>query len=399
MRSCLFMFVLVFALTGPALNHAATIEEKQAYYLRLARQVEPSLAGDVARTQLYLDRIKRLVLSDPYYFYWQLAFKQAGGSARVTGDVERPEFKAITEGVLKLLKLNGLDVAIRVIPEAGSQTPRFALVHEATAFMTDQPGGGGPMDEALYGEPVFILKEAGGHFLIKNHSGYWGYVDKARVTVVQRNRMMMYLLGKRVSLTAPLTRDGRTYPAGASFLLKNPGRAVGPYFEVQTVAGTLINVPRSQCSDYGQKPHGVRPSLGKVLGHARSCLGAPYKLGGRSAADGIDCSGLAQVSYECAGVALPRDARQQYLTGRLVGTADFTQALKDGDLLYFMDYKGRVCHTGIYLSGGRMIHATSSGNGTVQIHGIRPNSPDYYKFFEKGFIAAKRHLSQPIIVR
>jgi cell wall-associated NlpC family hydrolase len=81
-------------------------------------------------------------------------------------------------------------------------------------------------------------------------------------------------------------------------------------------------------------------------------LGVPYVWGGESP-DGFDCSGLVQYAYARVGVALPRVAADQYAAGRHVALAD----LQIGDLVFF-EHLG---HVGLYLGGGRFVHAPHTG--------------------------------------
>jgi cell wall-associated NlpC family hydrolase len=103
--------------------------------------------------------------------------------------------------------------------------------------------------------------------------------------------------------------------------------------------------------------------------------GAPYRSGGTTPA-GVDCSGLVQALYHRAGVNLPRTVVDQYQAGRPVARHD----LQFGDVVFFNRYcqtRGRgpilagifslgsddneVCHDGIYLGGGRFMHASPRG--------------------------------------
>jgi cell wall-associated NlpC family hydrolase len=82
-------------------------------------------------------------------------------------------------------------------------------------------------------------------------------------------------------------------------------------------------------------------------------LGVPYAFGGTSSS-GFDCSGFVQHVFAMLGIALPRTADAQYDVGhRALGGPH------PGDLVFFDTYGG-VSHVGIYLGGGKFVHASSS---------------------------------------
>ncbi|MGV9252505.1 NlpC/P60 family protein [Streptomyces sp. NPDC003697] len=86
-----------------------------------------------------------------------------------------------------------------------------------------------------------------------------------------------------------------------------------------------------------------------AVAYAYRQLGSPY-VWGATGPDAFDCSGLVQAAYRAAGVSLPRTTYAQIGAGRRVSRSD----LLPGDLVFF--YSG-VSHVGIYVGGGRMIHA------------------------------------------
>ena len=94
----------------------------------------------------------------------------------------------------------------------------------------------------------------------------------------------------------------------------------------------------------------------EVISAAESQKGKPYAWGG-TGPNSFDCSGLVQHSFEQAGVSLPRVAQDQVGSGTRVSYSD----ARRGDVLYWTDSGGYAYHVAIYLGGGRMIDAPSSG--------------------------------------
>jgi cell wall-associated NlpC family hydrolase len=89
-------------------------------------------------------------------------------------------------------------------------------------------------------------------------------------------------------------------------------------------------------------------------------LGKPYVFGAEGP-DTYDCSGLVQYAYGRAGIGLPRTARPQFRATRPVPPSQ----LLPGDLLFFATDKSNwdtIHHVGIYLGGGRMVHAPTTGD-------------------------------------
>jgi cell wall-associated NlpC family hydrolase len=147
---------------------------------------------------------------------------------------------------------------------------------------------------------------------------------------------------------------------------------IGDYFIVFPEDYTTARIRRSGQGD-------LRTEL---VATAKSFIGTPYRWGGTSAEQGFDCSGLTLVSYRLNGLDLPRVSYHQYAAGRPVSR----QKLQQGDLVFFATRGGnQVSHVGMYIGGGRFIHAPRSGQ-TVRTENL---SNSYY---QRTFVGARTYL-------
>jgi cell wall-associated NlpC family hydrolase len=99
---------------------------------------------------------------------------------------------------------------------------------------------------------------------------------------------------------------------------------------------------------------GISGRAGLAIKFATKQIGDKYVFG----AAGMtywDCSGLTMRAYQTAGVNLPHSSAAQSRMGKSI---PFNQK-KPGDLVFF----GRpVSHVGIYIGGGKMVHAPRTGS-------------------------------------
>ncbi len=109
----------------------------------------------------------------------------------------------------------------------------------------------------------------------------------------------------------------------------------------------------------------------ELIRDAQKYTGTRYVYGGNSQ-KGIDCSGLTSAVARKQGVSLPRRASLQAQKGKMVSRGE----LQPGDLVFFRDYRdpGYLSHVGIYLTGGRFIHASSK----LRKVGVSSLSEKYY---------------------
>lgn len=93
-----------------------------------------------------------------------------------------------------------------------------------------------------------------------------------------------------------------------------------------------------------------------VINFAMAQIGDPYAWGGNGP-NGWDCSGLMVAAFRQAGISLPRTSRAQFGVGTFVGR----DALAPGDLLFFGSSAGSIHHVALYIGGGQIVHASTSG--------------------------------------
>ena len=93
---------------------------------------------------------------------------------------------------------------------------------------------------------------------------------------------------------------------------------------------------------------------------ALSLLDTRYTWGGRGPATGFDCSGLVSHVYrEAAGLPIKGTSADLGQKSRPVDQS----RIQPGDLVFFNTLGARHSHVGIYVGGGRFVHASNPKTG------------------------------------
>ncbi|MEV4706020.1 NlpC/P60 family protein [Actinoplanes sp. NPDC049316] len=131
-----------------------------------------------------------------------------------------------------------------------------------------------------------------------------------------------------------------------------------------TVKGEITALKQMRAIAYGEGsryrdsgafpvPEYVPGPAADVVAFAFDQLGKPYRWGSAGPRS-YDCSGLTLAAWRTAGVGLPHNAASQYASMAHVSR----DQLRPGDLVFFYN---PISHVGIYIGGGRMIHAPEFG--------------------------------------
>ena len=126
----------------------------------------------------------------------------------------------------------------------------------------------------------------------------------------------------------------------------------GKILSSQVVDTTVINESVNKIVYKGTKAKSKDTDSSSSGG---AVMGSPYVYGGTSLTDGADCSGFVQSVYAHFGISLPRTVPYQAQCGKAVSYSD----AQPGDLICFSG------HIGIYVGGGKMVHASDYDTGII----------------------------------
>ncbi len=143
--------------------------------------------------------------------------------------------------------------------------------------------------------------------------------------------------------------------------------------------GQVLRVPGSEAPATVRRVGGVASRGLALVSLARRFLGTPYRWGG-TGAGGFDCSGFLYAVFSRVGISLPRTSFEMFRSGRPVPR----EQLQPGDLVFFTTYAPGASHAGIYVGGGRFIHASSAGGGVR----LDPMDKPYYR---ARYLGARRY--------
>lgn len=248
--------------------------------------------------------------------------------------------------------------------------------------------------QALYGDPVEILKSSGNwHYIaIKDQvktghkNGYQGWVPKSHVAAVafdSTNCPIAIVDAKIASLyNEPKLHDKYKWMDISYTTILPVVKDNGNWLEVLTVSGDIKHIQKRDVKVHANYAAVPKPTQKDIVDSAKRYLGLPYVWAGASAY-GFDCSGLIYSVYKNHGILIPRDSFVQATHGKAVSR----KQLQPGDLMFFAynGGKGKVYHVSMYIGDGKMIHAPNSSR-SIEIISI--NTPLY----KKNYSGARRYL-------
>jgi peptidoglycan DL-endopeptidase LytF len=227
---------------------------------------------------------------------------------------------------------------------------------------TDAPAAKAP--DVASGDNVKVTNTDNAGVRLRNDAGY-----SADVLTILEEGSVVTVTGKPTVDTkgngwVPVSFDG------------TKGYIVGPYLTKTDAAPTKktpLPAPPSTAASASKPDQSSAPAPqsapatatslgGKIVAEAMKYVGYPYVWAGASPS-GFDCSGFVlYIVQKVAGQNLTHSIGQQASSGQFVAKAN----LQPGDLVFFANtYEAGLSHAGIYVGGGRFVHAENEGTGVV----------------------------------
>ena len=267
-------------------------------------------------------------------------------------------------------------------------------------------------DELLCGWIYEVLEEKDGFLRVRTHYGYESWMDaKEYLSIPEqyKDRKGLYMVSAHmVDVLAEPRVQGRrmsTLFAGSLVRISEKSRTEDDWIRVVLPDGRegwmrthflmhrrdgdgfledgrLPGISEAAASVQMGRKENEEALRQEIADRALSFLGTQYRWGGKTAM-GIDCSGLAFMSYLMSGILIFRDACiMPGFPVREIPMGNPAETARVGDLLFFPG------HVAISLGEGRFVHATAyPGCGCVTINSLNEKDPDFRKDLREKLIA------------
>ncbi|HRX85391.1 MAG TPA: C40 family peptidase [Phycisphaerae bacterium] len=352
----------------------------EAQITATAQRIWPDGDLPMERAAWFCDMWCSVALSDQGFVYFRPRVEREGDGLVIRGATNVACMRDTLATALRVLGVAAVRSDMRLVPEDRPEgAERFGACVVTTALTYAEPSeASGLRTQLTYGEPVFILDGTTDFLLVHASDGYWGWVRRACIRTMDEAAFTAYTSAKRAILVEDVAVDGLRILRGA----------VLP-FEFSVSGRVALSGPdgeRWEVSAHTVRAFDTRADAAERIERALALLHTPYVFGGVSPL-GLDCSGLMQMLTRQTGVPLPRDAAQQFLTGRLVAPRWHRAAIAPGDVLFFINACGRIFHVGLALTADHFVH---SGPPEVKIDSLNPGDRLYAPGRERTFLAARR---------
>ncbi len=243
-------------------------------------------------------------------------------------------------------------------------------VNKPIAKLYNEIGDTSISDELLYGWEVKVLREEGDFYYIETKYRYYGYVKKGDLTEGIYKDCFYVVNQSADILPLPTYKSLEIITVFSGSRLHVLEEKDG-FLKVQLLSGHEGFVKKNlvckmEIKLFNETDNEEQMRNG-IVNAALLFFNIQYRWGGKTSL-GIDCSGLAFMSYMLNGAYIYRDAK---IPEGFPVTEIEKEKLKKGDLIYSPG------HVMIYAGNDTIIHSSMS-NGRVATNSINENSPDFF---------------------
>lgn len=294
-----------------------------------------------------------------------------------------------------LLGKNCYKDSLLELPDPAFGDSGFALVKVCTAHLRRTPKHSAELvDQAIMGGVLRLLKKRKDWYQVQTDYDYIGWVEGGSIYCTDAQGISNWKEAGRARVTVLFAMiysqpDVKSTPVtnvvlNANLIVEKKGKI---WTEVQAPDGRKGFI-KSCCIELlnNDEEESKKIAAESIIKTARSMMGISYLWGGNSSV-GNDCSGFVQIVFNANGIQLPRDARQQVLSGKEIVPDETFSNVLPGDLFFFGAEK-RITHVGISLGGAAFIHQSSE----VHINSLDPQAENYSDYRKNTFKTIKRIL-------
>ncbi len=348
--------------------------------------------GDDANDLLYRMRRARY---DPRVTVFDVKATRCENRITLSGQVLTREQQQAVFEVMSVF--SSVEFCINEMQTLLTDATPCAIIQRAVADVNREPR---PLAErvtqARLGEIVRVLDEQGDWVRVQLESdGYIGWMRAATLHRADEKVLRDYaascnalVQGELVPayVDAARTREiGKLPFAIAVPVLEQRGDVAA----ICLPDGRVVWVTQDALLPIAQRPRADAAGIAFTLSLIRRFVGVPYLWGGRTLF-GFDCSGLAQTFWGFMGVAILRDADQQFRAGTPVeGVASPGDLLFFGEATELSERYERITHVALSLGGDEIIHANAAAWG-VSYNSFDPAAPNYRAWLREHLVGVRR---------